>query len=361
MGPAHTSYTCSRQDCTFPTGGSCARAAEFGSPPTGCPHLTVLDESAPLRRAKPPEETQGTPWGGNELLPQDLARQLSGARPYVIAVLGERDCGKTTFLTSLFLHLARGGSTFPYRYAWSYTLKRIHALSVDAVRWDRDPATRAVPRTPRSDSARFLHLGLRPSSERDDRVLDVLFSDIDGEVVRDHAENATDETLRVMRFLPRADVVMFLVDGDRLFGDDGEVYQEQNRAIMARTISDLRASTRKPSIALVLTKLDRWCSTVKPPPQEKRLVASAWEDWSESIRALCSQIDRAQRAGHDVELFTVSAFPDLLPPDTSADVLAPLDFAMTRADVRRPIGLRSVPVAPGSPSFLFMGSASRGG
>lgn len=348
-------YRCSRDDCTFPSGGSCARAAEFSDPPNSCPHLvTVHAEPRSRAAAGEPTAPSTAPWSGNELVPEDLSRQLAGARPHVMAVLGERDCGKTTFLTSLFLEIANGNALLPYKFASSFTLKRLHALALEASNGN-------VVRTPRTGVARFIHLGLRPADERDDRVLDVLFSDIDGEVVRDHAKYASDETQRVLSFLTRADAVLFLVDAHRMLQSDGEAYAQRNADVILRVLSDVAPVERKPFFALVLTKYDRVIGRVSLPPSKERLQPGAWGNIAFEMRPLCAQMNRAQKSGHRVEFFMTSAFPKRLTSDEySSGVSASARAVIEYSDERWAIGVHAPEMDPGGPSFLAVGSERRG-
>lgn len=367
LGEPAEPLRCHRDDCSFVDGGSCARSSEFSDPRAGCPELVRLENKPDpqlldlLKNAKlgpwwpdkaGPMPGAPAPWAGDALVPEDIRRLLGRSHPRVIAVVGDTAAGKTSLVTSFFLQLANGHRDgFPYRFASSLSLKGIRDLVHEAARWSGSADAPVLPRTPSSPGARFIHLGLRPAEELDDRHIDVLISDIDGEVMKRHASQASDLTRAVMSFLRRADAVIVVTDAGALMTEEGVSHDRETARVFGRILSDLDGCAVRPCVALVFAKFDRVIKTLEPPPENRRGEPEAWETLRTAARATWRCIEQARRDGFTIAVFPVSAFPKKMSEGQPVNVVAPFAFAMRHADAREVVGLPQHEPASGCSSF----------
>lgn len=355
---------CTNSDCTLSEGGRCARISEFTHPLDACPDLVREEQSTQSRAAKPTPSTQevsetSAPWSGRHLDTAEAERLLLRTPARVISILGPYNAGKTCLLTSFFLQLANGQrGAFPYRFASSLTLHGFRELSERAEQWTGQREEDIVQHTSvGADALRprnFLHLGLRPEREEDDRHIDVLLTDIPGEWVKAWTGQVDDASRRQMSFTSRSDAFFVLVDAEALMGPSGNRADSETSLLIRRIEEMSRGMEPRPPLALVLSKFDRVASAVLPPPPEKSTEREAWGALSSRLRRTWIALDEAKRAGVPFELFPVSAFPHQMTHGQPIGVMAPFTYAMKYADRRirgRSIG---IPIPEGARGFATM-------
>lgn len=366
LAPPSQPLRCKNPDCGFPAGGRCARAAEFAEPASDCPELerevsgsastaveaprfVTAETSAPTSLPLAPS----TPWTGRHLDTREIQQLLWRSPARVIAVLGNRGTGKTCLLTSFFLQLANGQrGPFGYRFAGSQTLHGLHGLCERAARWDGDTEGQIVDATPASeaDAPRlFLHLNLRPLAEDDDRILDLILTDIPGEWVRDWAERQDEAAARRLSFLDRCDGLLVLADAGALAGPERGRTDAATSLVLRRVTGRLLTRRRAPPVGLVFSKFDRIVDQVLPPAENDS--PEAWGPLAQARRTWAAVRD-ARDHGLTLRTFAVSAFPGHVDARQPVGVMSPFQWLMTHADPRGPWPRPAPsPVSAGAPSF----------
>lgn len=350
---------CGNPDCALPSGGRCARLQEFADPLADCPSLARVaagDVAEPpaVSLDPDPEDDPGdpgdsAPWIGGSLGPAEVDELLHRRQPIVLAVLGPHKAGKTCLLTALFLRLANGQRAgFPYRFASSRSLFGFHGLAERANRWDGDADAEIVQRTPTTgDSGRFLHLGLRPVDERDDRHLDLLLSDLPGEWVTEWAVRQDPVNERRLAFFDRADGILLLADARRVA--DERTYANEIAEMFQRVAERLlRREGARPPLHLVFTKID----LVDDVPVEGPPTREVWGPLgAKRARRMWNQIRTARERGLTVAVHGVSAFPRPMADGAPLGVMRPFTSLVVAADRREIVGGAPPSVAEGASAF----------
>jgi hypothetical protein len=390
LPPPALPIRCSNPDCALPSGGRCAREAEVGEPLLRCPDLARVADSpqspvnlrdheieAPTSLQVQPDLSTQTPWTGQAMDTDEVERLLLRSPARLIAVLGPHRSGKTCLLTAFFLELAQGQRRgFPYRFAGSRSLVGLRTLCQRAAGWKGDEAQEIVEYTKISEGDQprlFLHLGLRPEAPSDDRLIDLLLTDIPGEWVEDQAQVLDDRARRRLGWLERADAFLVLADAAALLEpapvdasaqanhgpDPGQDAPRMSRnAVQAdvqagkilRRITDIaRQRPSPPPIGLVLTKFDRVVDRVLPPAD----AAAPPESWGPlaAARRTWSAVQQARRVGIEVRPFAVSAFPWPLDQGHPVGVMAPFAWAMGHVDRTTPWLASAPPIPTDAMSF----------
>lgn len=350
LGPPLQPLKCRKADCIFPDVGICSRRDEFDDPLLKCESLVRTNEPPPTGPAVVPEKPvpqqtsinsdEVAPWRGRHLNlaeAEDIVRR-SPAR--VISVLGPYDAGKTSLLASFFLQLANGHhSGFPYRFASSRTLYGFQDLVTRANQWSGQKDEQIVEHTPKDDGVsggRFLHLGLRPAQEEDDRHIDVLLSDVTGEWIAGWTKIANAESKRRLAFVPRSNGFIIVADTAKLVSEDGMDMDDEIGLLMRRTLS-IAGSGQGRAFVLVLSKFDKVIDNdgiCIPHPTEDGTNRKAWGELGELTEAIWGGIDAAKKANFNVQVLPVSAFPKPLKAGQPAGVMAPFTHVMRCADRR---------------------------
>lgn len=349
LGPAVKPLQCPYPDCAFPEGGRCAREAEFDDPLVKCESLIRTENPAPIVPVIVPEKPlprqtvinadEVAPWRGRHLNlaeAEDIVRR-SPAR--VISVLGPYNAGKTSLLASFFLQLANGHhGSFPYRFASSRTLYGFQDLVDRANKWSGQKDEQIVEHTPKDDGVsggRFLHLGLRPANETDDRHIDVLLSDVTGEWIDKWTKLANEESKRRLAFVPRSNGFVIVADAEKLMSEDGMDMDDSIGLLIRRTLS-MAGPGQGRGFALILSKFDKIIDHdgVEIPNDEQAQDKKNWGELGELTESIWGGLDAAKKAGFVVRVFAVSAFPKPLNAGQPAGVMAPFTHVMTCADRR---------------------------
>lgn len=360
LPPAIQPLQCNYQDCTLAQGGRCAREAEFADPVAAC---TSLDRSARATPSTPAPakpslslDTDPAPWRGRHL---DLAEaeaiaQRSPAR--VFSVLGPRDAGKTSLMASFFLQIANGQyGAFPYRFASSRTLYGFQDLVDRANRWSGKPGEETVGHTPTEDhesAGRFLHLGLRPRRNADDRHVDVLLSDIAGEWIAAWAQRADEDARRRLAFVRRSDAFVVVADAEGLLDRSTARTDAAIAGLIRRIVSEVPSPR---ALSIVFSKLDRVLDRITlSPPDDSHSMRKAWDALRRASPRISSALDHAREAGFKVASFAASAFPGPLATGQPIGVMEPFTHIMATADRRDPWPRLVVPVPEGATYFQAM-------
>jgi hypothetical protein len=311
---------CANPSCQLPSGGRCARGAEFADPIAGCPELARLEG--------PPGGSGGAPplggalsvaWTGAHLSMEEGLALSRAALTRVVSVVGAADAGKTSLLTSLFLQLANGAKDgFPWRVAGSRSLRSFEAL-VQAVRaYSGAFGEQSTPHTPRvdGDGSTFLHLALVPSPERapdaagalraDGVVREVVLSDISGERFTELARHESAENRARVRFLEHSDVVFVLIDAAGLREPSGPRADRDAAALLERVAELVAKAGHGGQLRVVFTKCDRLGTDFEPA---QVAVDEAWVTRALRAPRLTARIRGLSGVGALAGMHTVTAFP----------------------------------------------------
>lgn len=358
---------CRQPDCTLAIGGRCARADEFTDPLASCPDLArAAGDVAPLspkpieasKPVAPIEVQDAAPWKGRHLSLEEAEALVRRSPARLISVIGPYDAGKTSLMASFFLQIANGQyGTLPYRFASSRTLYGFQDLVERANRWSGRQEEQIVEHTPEEDSrgaGRFLHIGLRPRAEKDDRHIDLLLSDVPGEWIAEWGERVDEEAKRRLGFISRSDGFIVVADAAALLGRAGTKMDGTIELLIRRVVSKMGTRRSQRGFALVFSKFDRVLDQVVPPFAGANLERETWGVLGRKCPRIWSALKKASEAKLDVALFAVSAFPKPLAEGQSVGVIAPFTHVMALADRRERWPRRIVPVPEGASYFQAM-------
>lgn len=365
LPPPRQPLRCENADCALPSGGRCARVQAFSDPLAECPSLARLQPGeianvAPTQAQPVPgadaasDVAEPAPWLGEALSPGEVDELLHRSHPIVLAVLGPPDAGKTCLITAFFLQLANGQrADFPYRFASSRSLYGFYGLAVRANRWMGGSDEAIVDRTPKTgDECRFLHLGVRPLDDRDDRHIDVLISDMPGEWVSEWVTHQDETNRRRLAFFDRADGVMVIADASQVASN--RRYSAEIARLLQRVIDRVCGASagRKRRLCLVFSKLDR---ITVPVPTGSEWLKSSWGPVGGAITdRIWAQVNRARDKGLTVDVCGVSAFGRTMAAGQPTGVMAPFTRLVTAADARVTLALEPLPIAANATPFETM-------
>lgn len=361
LAPALRPLRCKNPDCSFPTGGRCARAAELGDPLVDCEDLARgAGETAPAVEAiaatpEPRPEAPRTPWTGRHLAPDEIARMGWQTHLHKVAVIGPRNSGKTCLLTSFFLQIANGQrEPLPYRFAGSRTLYAFHELCERAESWSGSGEVVEHTKAEETDTPRtFLHFLLHPERHEDARVLNLILSDVPGEWVRDWALKQDEKANRQLGFVDQCGAIALLVDAAALHSQSGHRLDSESSTILRRIADRLHERRRHPPIALLFTKYDEVIHSHNLLPPEEGASLEQWRILDRRPRTK-SAIEYAKELSFEVRIYAVSAFPKPMTEGQPVGVLRPFAWLMAKLDNRSAPRPTPAPVPEGASSFLAM-------
>jgi Double-GTPase 2 len=187
-----------------------------------------------------------------DLLSVEDADALLRWRPAnLVAIIGERNAGKTTLIAELYERFLRGpfgGQMF----AHSLTLLGFEQRSYLS-RAFSGAAKPKTPRTPPQDVLRFFHLGLVPQDLSGART-DLLVSERAGETYRNVRDRPA-EGLSLTEVV-KAKTVAFIVDGERLADELRRAEAFASARNIFRALADAGAIPASAEVQLVTTKFD---------------------------------------------------------------------------------------------------------
>jgi hypothetical protein len=246
------SITCPNPDCRVAETGKCVEGFEIGL----CPHQKAADVKAKTPNIEVSDDANiaqksqtDIPVIRGIILNIDEATDVLCSGPSrVVTLIGPKESGKTTLSLSLyeaFQHESFGRWSF----AGSLTLpafeERCHLSRVECGMTIPDTL-----RTSISDGLGFLHLAVH--SIETGRI-ELLISDQSGEtytMAADHKEDCDN-----LYEVSRADLVLCLVDGKKLAGDERHGVKHDT-TILATALFEGGALSKSQCVGIVLTKYD---------------------------------------------------------------------------------------------------------
>ncbi|MBI4819040.1 MAG: GTPase domain-containing protein [Deltaproteobacteria bacterium] len=315
---------CRNRLCTLADGGRCAREAEFTNPAADCPDLIRGESDLP---ALVEAGGRPAPWGGDRLNAREIEAALWRSPARLFGLLGARGSGKTTLIASFFLRLANGQRDgFAYRFASSRTLRALQDLTDHAASWHGDGDI--VPHTPLDAEGQYVHLGLRPESNWDNRHVDVILTDLSGETLATWAD--APRSVRNIQFMNRANGILVVVDSAELMSPSGLRYDRDTSYLIERAV-ELQRSAR--GLGLVFSKIDK----LAEPPIITSKASTDAKDWGELGRraSRCfGALMGARISGLEIAAFGCASFPRPLSDGQPIGVVEPFAFLMRHADSR---------------------------
>ncbi len=207
---------CSRETCYCPE-VSCALGHLDH---TRCPSWETGDayDGQDVRR---PSDAMTMPWSGNVLGLADLGFIAGRRKPFVLAIVGPENAGKTTLLAAWYLLLGRGAyleGKLQLRFSGSYSLAGWESIA-GSLRWSPGPVQPTFPPHTTSGGKRMpglLHLAFM---RNDRRCRDYVMTDAPGEWFRKWAINRDTSDAEGARWVARhADAFLLMVDCEALSG-----------------------------------------------------------------------------------------------------------------------------------------------
>ncbi len=168
----------------------------------------------------------------------------------LIAVVGERNGGKTTLITELYDRFLRGNFA-GVQFAHSLSLIGFEKKSFQS-RAESGTDMPDTPRTSAQDGLTFFHLGV--STPMGLNRTDLLISERAGEAYRDVRDKPDDATKLVE--ITKADVVLFIVDGERVADHRRRAEAFASVRDILRALTERSAFAQSTSIQIVTTKCD---------------------------------------------------------------------------------------------------------
>lgn len=169
------------------------------------------------------------------------------------AIIGDTGSGKTTLITSIYHLFLDGKAPVPFLFAGSETLWALEerAFYLRAASYRSDAS---MERTQRGIEESILHLRLRNQDTK--RMLNLLFSDLQGEDFDDVTADvdAAKETFSPLFTAARHIVV--LLDGANLFNGSSRSSAAQRAAHLLRTLRDAGLLDERSRVLLTISKYD---------------------------------------------------------------------------------------------------------
>lgn len=168
----------------------------------------------------------------------------------IVAVVGERNGGKTTLITEIYERFLRG----PFAdqlFSYSQTLLGFEQKSHQS-RASSRIAKPDTPRTSANEGLRFFHLSL--VAEEGACRTDLLISERAGETYREARDRPAES--KTLEELSKARMLVFILDGERVAADKmrAEAFASVRSSI--RAFSDAGAIPKHATVQLVTTKFD---------------------------------------------------------------------------------------------------------
>lgn len=235
-------------------------------------------------------------YSGEELGTEALSQMMTDRPSRLVAVLGEENSGKTCFLVCLYMMVMSGDmEEAGYLFAGSRTLPGFESRALAGRAWpERKPERLSIRTTMQGREAGFMHLDLL---EKHNGVRHRLFlSDIPGEwtdAFLDSVENADR-----LAFAAQSDVIIIMIDGNKLHGKNRHKEVERNRLLIERLDKALEAS-RVPLLILV-SREDELHGTDLPGLAEIEALATAAGFSTSSQRIATYSMNEEIKTAHGV-------------------------------------------------------------
>ncbi|WP_061260462.1 TRAFAC clade GTPase domain-containing protein [Leptospira interrogans] len=258
MSEAVLEKRCDKEGCTVSISGACS---EGHKPLEACPNFGKDNVNIDLKESEE-EDTQlridsivddrSTLLFSGELLDSEEVEKFLRQRPVTfISVIGDRNSGKTTLISSLYERY-RQGKFSGYYFSGSVTLIGVER-SLHYSRLESGSNKIDTQRTLLSDGLKYFHLSISPV-ENLNAKRDLMFSDRAGETYRNARSNTV--LIKDLIEIPRADKVLLLLDGARISDPEERSDSMQSTRQMLRALIDNGALGSDSHVQIITTKID---------------------------------------------------------------------------------------------------------
>lgn len=256
MAEAISSSICGRSDCEIATTGLCAEGQQ---PVEACPFFgrepqQEIDNDEELSADEAlidPDPAIVLLASGDTLDVNAVDEFLRWRSAIFVAIVGDRDSGKTTLISTIYDRYRRG-SFAGYAFAGSRTLigleRRSHyaRAASNLIRPD-------TPHTSRQEGLHFFHFALMPTDRLSDRY-DLMLSDRAGEIYQQARSNSA--LITDLIEVAKADRTVLLLDGKRLANSVERAGTMQATRQNLRALLDGGALDSSAVVQVVTTKID---------------------------------------------------------------------------------------------------------
>jgi hypothetical protein len=253
MADEASQKTCRKTDCQVALTGTCA---EGHTPLASCPNYggqpAVYDgELEDVSEEPSPGVDRVSLPSGDALTADEVDQFLRWRAATFIAVIGDRDSGKTTLICSLYDRFLKG--TFAgLGFVGSRTLVALERRSHHA-RIDSGRTTPETAHTSLQEGLRYFHFAVASNGHPEKRT-DLLLSDRSGEVYRSARNNSN--VVATLPEIPQADRIILLLDGRRVADPIERNGATQSARQALRVFLDNDAVGRTSIVQVVTTKID---------------------------------------------------------------------------------------------------------
>ena len=340
--------SCAKADCTVSATGACV---EGHAPPESCPFYgkpraeepdgdePEAEDSDTVTEA--PSKTVKLP-SSEALTVNDVDEFLLQRPMTLIAIVGDRDSGKTTLVCALYEKYLRGQFA-GYLFTEGRTLvaleKKTYYSRVESGGSEAD-----TERTKVSDGLHFLHLGL-VSEAPEERRVDLMLSDRAGETYRRARSGA--EPLSELIEVAKANRVVFLLDGGRLVNPTERAGAFQSVRQGIRAFTDGGLLTTASEVQVVITKSDLLQRATDVAVIEERIgqfqtgLATDLEPrlkkltfWRIAARDPSGQVEQGQGVDELVREWTTLRVSETAPARIPATLTSELENLLVRTPIK---------------------------
>lgn len=256
MAEAIVTSRCGRHDCEIATTGVCAEGLQ---PVESCPFFGKElpeeidnDDSLLSDQSLTWIDPEKVPLPAGDALDVNAVDEFLRWRPAIfVAIVGDRDSGKTTFISAIYDRYRRGPFA-GHIFAGSRTLvgfeQRAHPARA-ASGLSRPETTR----TPLSAGPHFLHFTLAPTAQPHERY-DLMLSDRAGEIYRQARSDSA--LIADLVEVAKADCTVLLLDGERIADPVERAEAMQATRQNLRALLDGGALDSNAIVQVVTTKID---------------------------------------------------------------------------------------------------------
>lgn len=205
-----------------------------------------------------PEDTTGA----DTVFPLALGRALTLDDLYPItaqefsrffAIIGDTGSGKTTLITSIYHLFLDGKAPTPFLFAGSETLWALEerAFNLRAASYRSDAS---MERTQRGVEESILHLRLKNQDTK--RMLNLLFSDLQGEDFEDVTADVDAAKETFSSLFAAARHIVVLLDGEKLLSSSSRSSATQRITHLLHTLRDADLLGERSRVLLTISKYD---------------------------------------------------------------------------------------------------------
>lgn len=292
---------CNQIGCLYNTNGDCMDNLGDQCPRLTRVTITNVSEATVTTTTFEPSTTAGSLPINTEFTEENLTEITNQYHCNLVLLVGEPECGKSTLYAAIFDQFHKGGCG-GYLFAGSKTPvgfeKRCHHA--------RLLSGNIVSKNERTKNFEFeyLHLGVRHRS-MGRPIEHLLFADVNGE--RFQAAKNTDEEMKQLSVLKRADHICFVADGDMLI-DKGKRHTVKDDiiTILRRAIQN-KMIIPQHGFHLLITKWDKIIEAGLSEGVQKFLIDPIRKEFGDLLRQVVPIASRSQTteisSGHGIDKF----------------------------------------------------------